>query len=79
LADVGRRARLAAEARVATLIASGLSGPQTAATLGVSLATVKTHLARCFEKIGVHSQAGLVRLLASMPGDVKGPLWPGAD
>jgi DNA-binding CsgD family transcriptional regulator len=57
----------AAEARVAVLIASGLSGPQTAATLGVSLTTVKTHLKRCFEKTGVHSQVGLARLVGALP------------
>ena len=41
-----------AEARVATLVGSGLSGPQAAQVLGVSPATVKTHLARCFVKMG---------------------------
>lgn len=63
----------AAEARVAVLIASGLSGPQTAATLGLSLATVKTHLKRCFEKTGVHSQVALARLLGALPMDLIGP------
>jgi DNA-binding CsgD family transcriptional regulator len=56
-----------AEARVAALIGSGLSGPQTAVVLGVSPETVKTHLARCFSKTGVHSQTGLVRLLGMLP------------
>jgi DNA-binding CsgD family transcriptional regulator len=59
----------AAEARVAELIGSGLSGPQAAATLGVSPATVKTHLRRCFEKTGVHSQVSLARMLAALPFD----------
>jgi DNA-binding CsgD family transcriptional regulator len=59
----------AAEARVAALIGSGLSGPATAAMLGVSPSTVKTHLKRCFEKIGVHSQVGLVRILGALPID----------
>ena len=57
----------AAEARVAALVGGGLSGPQSAAALGVSPETVKTHLARCFAKTGVHSQAELARLLAALP------------
>jgi DNA-binding CsgD family transcriptional regulator/PAS domain-containing protein len=61
----------AAEARVAVLVGSGLSGPQAAATLGISPSTVKTHLKRCFEKTGVHSQVGLARLLAALPIDAS--------
>ncbi|MDQ8729277.1 helix-turn-helix transcriptional regulator [Bradyrhizobium sp. LHD-71] len=57
----------AAEARVASLVASGLSGPQTANVLGVTAATVKTHLARSFEKTGTRSQVALARLLSGMP------------
>lgn len=63
----------AAEARVAVLIAGGLSGPQAAAALGIALTTVKTHLSRCFDKTGVRSQLGLVRLLASMPTGAPRP------
>jgi DNA-binding CsgD family transcriptional regulator len=59
----------AAEARVAVLIGSGLSGPETAAMLGISPSTVKTHLKRCFEKTGVHSQVGLARILGALPID----------
>jgi DNA-binding CsgD family transcriptional regulator len=59
----------AAEARVATLIGSGLSGPQAAQVLGVSPATVKTHLGRCFEKLGVRSQVELARMLSALPPD----------
>ena len=58
-----------AEARVAVLIASGLGGPETAAMLGISPSTVKTHLKRCFEKTGVHSQVGLARILGALPVD----------
>jgi DNA-binding CsgD family transcriptional regulator len=58
-----------AEARVATLIGSGLGGPQAAQMLGVSPATVKTHLARCFEKLGVRSQVELARMLSALPPD----------
>jgi DNA-binding CsgD family transcriptional regulator len=63
----------AAEARVAALVGGGLNGPQVATVLGVSTQTVKTHLARCFAKTGVHSQAGLVRLLATLPAEVPSP------
>jgi DNA-binding CsgD family transcriptional regulator len=59
------------EARVAALIGVGMSTTETAATLGISPNTVKTHLARCFEKAGVHSQAALARLLASMPAKYR--------
>ena len=59
----------AAEARVAVLIGSGRSGPETAAMLGISPSTVKTHLKRCFEKTGVHSQVGLARILGALPID----------
>ena len=59
----------AAEARVATLIGGGLSGPQAAQALGVSPATVKTHLARSFEKLGVRSQVELARMLSALPPD----------
>jgi DNA-binding CsgD family transcriptional regulator len=58
-----------AEARVAVLIGSGLGGPETAAMLGISPSTVKTHLKRCFEKTGVHSQVGLARILGALPID----------
>jgi DNA-binding CsgD family transcriptional regulator len=57
----------APEARVAALIGGGLSISEAAATLGLSPNTVKTHLARCFDKTGVRSQAALARLLASIP------------
>jgi DNA-binding CsgD family transcriptional regulator len=59
----------AAEARVVTLVGSGLSGPQTAQVLGVSPATVKTHLTHSFDKIGVRSQLELVRILSALPAD----------
>lgn len=56
-----------AEARVAALIAGGLGGPQAAAILGISPTTLKSHLLRCFDKTGVRSQAGLIRLLGALP------------
>jgi DNA-binding CsgD family transcriptional regulator len=57
----------AAEARVAALIGGGMSALEAAATLGVSINTVKTQLTRCFDKTGVRSQVALARLLASIP------------
>jgi DNA-binding CsgD family transcriptional regulator len=63
-----------AESRVAVLIASGLTGPQAADALGISITTVKTHLKRCFDKIGIHSQVALARLLATLPIDPTGGL-----
>jgi DNA-binding CsgD family transcriptional regulator len=57
----------ATEARVAALIGVGMSTTETATTLGISPNTVKTHLARCFEKASVHSQAALARLIALIP------------
>jgi DNA-binding CsgD family transcriptional regulator len=57
------------EARVAALIGSGHSTPQAAARLGVSAATVRTHLSHCFDKTGVRSQVELARLLALMPSN----------
>jgi DNA-binding CsgD family transcriptional regulator len=57
----------AAEARVALLLASGIAGAQMPAMLGVTNATVKTHLRRCFEKTGAHSQAELSRLFTMFP------------
>jgi DNA-binding CsgD family transcriptional regulator len=55
------------EARVATLVGSGLSGPEAAQALGVSPATVKTHLARCFLKMEIRSQVELARIVSALP------------
>jgi DNA-binding CsgD family transcriptional regulator/PAS domain-containing protein len=57
----------AAEARVALLLASGVNGSQMPDLLGVTAATVKTQLRRCFEKTGTHSQAELSRLFTMFP------------
>ena len=67
----------AAEARVATLVGSGLRGPQAAQVLGVSPNTVKTHLARCFEKLGVRSQVELARVLSALSPDAASPTMRG--
>lgn len=59
-----------AEARVAALIAHGYGGPQAAASLGIALTTVKTHLGRIYEKTGIRSQQGLVRLFGALPSQM---------
>ncbi len=56
-----------AEARIAALIASGLTNPAVALMLGVSVNTVRTQLSRCFDKTGVHSQVALARLVCAIP------------
>jgi DNA-binding CsgD family transcriptional regulator len=49
-----------AEARVLELIVEGLTLKETAEKLGVSIATVRTHLGRLFQKTGTSRQAELV-------------------
>lgn len=56
----------AREARIAVLIGCGMGNPEVAAMLGISINTVRTHLARCFDKMGVRSQGALIRLVASL-------------
>lgn len=55
-----------AEARVALLALRGEGITPIATHLGLSVATVKTHLQHVFEKTGTHRQAELVRLLAQI-------------
>jgi DNA-binding CsgD family transcriptional regulator len=55
-----------AEARVALAAASGMSIPEAAIQLDVSVNTIKTHLRRVFDKTGVSRQAELARLIASL-------------
>jgi DNA-binding CsgD family transcriptional regulator/PAS domain-containing protein len=61
-----------AEARVLRSIATGAGVPGTAATLGLSAETVRSHLARCFDATGARSQAALAAMVARLPG-VNGP------
>jgi DNA-binding CsgD family transcriptional regulator len=57
-----------AEARTAMLAVRSLSKPEIATALGVSENTVKTHLKTVYDKLGVRSQAGLVRaVMAGTP------------
>lgn len=51
-----------AEVRVLGLLAGGQDAAAMAASLGVSLATVRTHIRALFDKTGVRRQAELVRL-----------------
>jgi DNA-binding CsgD family transcriptional regulator len=53
-----------AEAQVIRLVADGLAPKLIATRLGISLATVKTHLHRGFRKTGSRGQADLVRRIA---------------
>ena len=55
-----------AEARVATELITARSLREVAATLGVSIGTVRTHLHRLFDKTGTRRQAELVRLLMAL-------------
>jgi DNA-binding CsgD family transcriptional regulator len=54
------------EARVMIEIASGKNRAATAIALGIADSTVKTHLARVFEKTGTSEQLELARLVASL-------------
>lgn len=54
------------EARVMIEIASGKNRAATAVTLGIADSTVKTHLARVFEKTHTAEQSELARLVANL-------------
>jgi DNA-binding CsgD family transcriptional regulator len=53
-------------------ISSPLCGAYTADALGISQATVKTHLHRLFRKTGTARQADLVRLVAEFADPLVG-------
>lgn len=53
-----------AEARVASLVASGLSNKEVAAALVVSPKTVEAHLGRTYRKLGIRRRAELGALMA---------------
>jgi DNA-binding CsgD family transcriptional regulator/PAS domain-containing protein len=54
------------EARIALMIADGRAPSETAAELGISLNTVRTHIAKVFEKSGVNSQLGLAKFISGL-------------
>ena len=58
-----RYALTAAECRVLTEMAEGHTPAEAARRLGLSVHTVRSHLKGIFPKLGVHSQAALVRAL----------------
>jgi DNA-binding NarL/FixJ family response regulator len=60
----GADALTAREAEVAALVADGWTNADVAASLGMSEATVKTHLTKVYAKIGVRSRTQLAVLLA---------------
>jgi DNA-binding CsgD family transcriptional regulator len=53
-----------AEVRLCQTLIQGQTLLEASMTLDISRNTAKTHLARVFDKTGVHSQAGLLRMLA---------------
>lgn len=58
------------EKEVASLIAGGLKRVQIANKLGISEATVKSHLEHLFEKTGTHRQIDLIKLLVEHTSSV---------
>jgi DNA-binding CsgD family transcriptional regulator len=50
----------AREAEILALVAAGMSNPQIAARLGLSVLTVKSHLARMAHRLGVGDRAAMV-------------------
>jgi DNA-binding CsgD family transcriptional regulator len=67
--DFGRRAMAVfsltrREADVVDLLCSGHTNAGIAASLGIGVATVKTHLLHIFEKAGVANRSGLIACLA---------------
>jgi DNA-binding CsgD family transcriptional regulator len=57
-----------AEAEIALALARGETLKSVAACRGVKLSTARTQLLAVLEKLNVHRQADLVRLLAALPG-----------
>jgi DNA-binding CsgD family transcriptional regulator/PAS domain-containing protein len=54
------------EARIALMIADGSAPNETAQTLGISINTVRTHIAKVFEKTGVNSQLELTKFISGL-------------
>lgn len=54
------------EARIALMIADGSTANEAAASLGISINTVRTHIANVFEKTGVNSQQGLIKFVSGL-------------
>lgn len=63
-----------AEAAVATLLLEGRRTEDLAELLGITLLTARTHVKRVLAKVGVRSQAELLRVLLGGPGSVRVPM-----
>lgn len=59
------------EAQIARLVASGLSDKEIAQSLGISFTTVRTHIKRAFDKLGVDNR---VKLASRLHGAVLEPV-----
>ena len=61
------------EREVAARVASGKTNREVAAALFLSEKTIGSHLARIYDKLGVHSRAALAAIVAreSDPGDLR--------
>lgn len=68
----------AAERRVFELLVTGHTPATAATTLGIVQSTVKTHLARLYDKMGVHRQSDLVRIAVSLAVPLSSDLGDGA-
>ena len=67
---MGPKALSPREAEIATLVAAGKRNRDVAAALFLSEKTVESHLARIYDKLGVHSRAALATIIASgLPSD----------
>jgi DNA-binding CsgD family transcriptional regulator len=62
------------EQRVARLAADGLSTPEIAQRLFVTVNTVESHLRHAYSKLGVHSRDELPGALGSTAGDELSPV-----
>ncbi len=60
------------EARIALMITDGRAPGEVASELGISINTVRTHIAKVFDKTGVNSQQGLIKFV----GGLSLPLAP---
>lgn len=59
------------EARVFRLVAAGSTPAEAARALGVAPSTLKTHLLRVFDKVGLHRQAELVQLAGRLVSPLR--------
>lgn len=65
--ELSRRFGLTArEVEVVNLLCGGASNSDIAKILGIGIATVKTHVLRCFDKVGVKSRFALLSFLSSL-------------